>query len=125
MATTPNHGKVPANPPSPHSPHRVIDLTNDPEPDARTYPTIGELLHELDGDMLGLDFTRYEEEILNAGFHHIHQVIDRPEVQQSFDRLAIPVTMRQEIFERASRMVHRAGKLKQITKTDEDDNPPI
>ena len=116
---------MPADPSSPHSPNPIIDLTGDPDPDTTTYPTIGELLRELDEDTPSLEFSRYEEGLVNVGIRHVHEVIDTLEVQQSFDQLEIPVGMRQEIFERASRMVRRAGKSKQISKTDGDHNPLI
>lgn len=72
--------------------------------------------------MPGLGFARYEERLLKAGFTHVHHVTDMPDVQQKFDQLEIPVGTGQEIFERATRMIRRAGKSKQITKAEED-NP--
>jgi hypothetical protein len=110
------------SPPTPH-PQPIIDLTGDADGASNTiYPTAGELLSELDETMPNLGFTRHEERLLNAGFGYVHQVVDMPDVRQSFDQLEIPVGIRQEIFERAARMSRRAGKSKDITKTEDD--PP-
>ena len=73
--------------------------------------------------MPSLGFARYEETLLNAGFGCVDQVTDTPDVQQSFNQLTIPVGIRQEIIERAVRMTRRAGKSKQIIKTEQD--PPV
>jgi hypothetical protein len=101
---------------SPH-PQPIIDLTNDH--DATIYPTIGELLSELNDTMPGLSFPRYEERLASAGFGYVHQVLDTPDVRQTFDQLAIPVGIRQEIFEHAARMTRRAEKSKEVTKTED------
>jgi hypothetical protein len=110
--TTPTPAEAPTSPPQP-----IIDLTNDH--DATIYPTIGELLGELDEIMPSLGFPRYEERLTSAGFTHAHQVADTPGVRQTFDRLGIPVGIRQEIFEHAARMTRRAEKSKQVTKTED------
>lgn len=108
---------------TPSLPPPMIDLTDDSDHiEAAIYPTIGELLGELDEATPGLSFARYEEELLGAGFGHVHEVVDTPNVQHIFDRLAIPVGIREEIFERAARIVRRAEKVKQVTKIEE---PPV
>ena len=83
---------------------------------------IKELLGELDESVPGLGFVCYEESLLNVGFSCVHQVTDTLDIQQSFDQLVIPATLRQEIFEHTARMTHRVEKLKQTTKTE---NPQI
>jgi len=121
MATTPTDP-----PPSPHS-QLVIDLTSNDtnQPNTTVYPTIGELLRELDNTVPGLGFTHYEEGLSNAGFSHVHQVTDIPEVHQRFDQLAIPVDVQQQILERATRMTRRAEKSKEIPKSEGSERPSI
>ena len=103
---------------------QIIDLTDDSDHgNTVTYPTIKELLGELDEAMPSSGFARYEERLSNAGFSHVHRVTDTPNVRQNFDRLEIPIEIRQEIFERATRMTRRTEKSKQTAKTEED--PPI
>lgn len=99
------------DPPSSPRPQPIIDLTNDDDrSDTAIYPTIGELLSELDEAMPSLGFTRYEERLSNAGFNYVHQIADTPDVQQTFDQLGIPVGIRQEIFKCAARMTHEMRK---------------
>ena len=101
-------------------PQAVIDLTDESDRcNTPIYPTVGELLGELDENSTNPGFARYEDRLMDAGFRHVHQVVDTSNVQQDFDRLVIPVEIRHEIFERAARMVHRAEKSKQVIKTED------
>jgi hypothetical protein len=121
MVATSPPAEVPGGPPSPLAPQPTIDLTDDSDDvDTAIYPTVGELLGELDEAMPSLGFTHYEEGLSDAGFSRVNQITDTPDVQQSFDQLAVPVGIRQDIFERAARMVRRAEKSKQVAKTEED-----
>ena len=107
--------------PSSPRPRPIIDLTNDTDhPSTMIYPTIGELLSELDETMPSLGLPRYEERLLDAGFGYVQQITDTLDIRESFDQLAIPDGIRLEIFEHAARMTRRAEKSKQIVKTEED-----
>ena len=74
-----------------HPPQAVIDLTNVSDRcNTPIYPTIGELLGELDENSANPGFARYEDRLVDAGFRYVHQVVDTPDVQRDFDRLAVP-----------------------------------
>lgn len=117
-ANTTKSVSSPATPQRP--PETIIDLTGDRDQHETTiYPTIKELLTELDEDTANLGFSQYEERLASAGFCRVHQVIDTPDVCKNFDQLGIPAEIGREIFERAARMTRRAEKSKQLTKTED------
>lgn len=116
MATTPAQ---PAPTPGP-----VIDLTGETESNI-VYPTVSELLAELDESMPALSFTRYEEQLLAAGFRHVHQLVDSPTVRTTLADLGVPVGIVDEIIERAQRMTRRAVKSKSTIKDEDDTNHGI
>lgn len=83
------------------------------------YPTISELLTELDESMPALGVTRYEGQLLTAGFAYVHQLMDTPAVRATLSNLEIPIGIMEEIIERAGRMTRRAAK-KPVTVKSED-----
>ena len=116
VATTPAQ---PAPTPGP-----VIDLTGETESNI-IYPTVSELLAELDESMPALSFTRYEEQLLAAGFRHVHQLVDSPTARTTLADLGVLVGIVDEIIERAQRMTRRAVKSKSTIKDEDDTNHGI
>lgn len=97
----------------------VIDLTGEDDPDI-VYPSISELLAELDETMPALRISQYEDRLFTAGFRHVHQIIDTPAVHAMLENLGIPIGVVEEIIDRASRMTRRAAKSKSTMKCEDD-----
>lgn len=70
--------------------------------------------------MPALGFTRYEEQLLAAGFGYIRQLADTPSVRTTLRSLEIPVGAVEEIIKRAGRMSRRAEKSKPAVKNEDD-----
>ena len=98
----------------------IIDLIDEAEETDITYPTVSELLAELDESMPALGFAQYEDRLLATGFAYVHQLMDTPTIRTALDDLQIPVGVVEEIINRANRMVRRATKSKYIVKSEND-----
>jgi hypothetical protein len=106
----------------PPTTEHVIDLTSEAEEPDTIYPTVGELLAELDESMPALGFTHYEGQLLAAGFGYVHQLVDLPGVHTTLTNLQVPIGVVDEMIKRAQRMVRRVAKSKVIVKDEDDAN---
>ena len=97
----------------------VINLTNEAEDPNIAYPTVSELLAELDELMPVLDFAHFEDQLLAARFGYIHQLVDSPSVCLTLANLQVPAGIVEEIIECTQRMTWRMVKSKPPIK-DED-----
>jgi len=97
----------------------VIDLTDEADDLDTAYPTISELLAELDESMSALGFAQYEERLLAAGFGYVHQLADTPTTRAALESLQVPVGIVEEIIDRAARMTRRAAKSKHVIKNED------
>ena len=112
-------GTTPTNQPTPAA-DPVIDLTSEAEEPGAIYPTISELLAEVDESMPALGVTRYEGRLLAAGFEYVHQLMDTPTVRTTLGDLEIPAGLVEELIEYAGRMTRRAAKKPAAVKNEGD-----
>jgi hypothetical protein len=97
--------------------HPIIDLTGEVEYDPDIiYPSVNELIAELDELMPVLRFPQYEDRLLTAGFRYVHLIANTPTVRAMLSNLGIPVGIVEEIVDRAGRMMRRAAKSKSPVK---------
>jgi hypothetical protein len=98
----------------------VIDLTEETEDDSNiAYPSIGELLNELDEVLPVLEVLQYEDRLLTAGFNNVHQIVDTPAVHTVLENLGVPAGAVEEIIDRAARMTRRTAKSKSTAKSED------
>ena len=100
--------------------HPIINLTGEVENDPDIiYPSVSELIAELDELVLVLRFPQYEDRFLTAGFRYIHLIANTPVVRATLSNLGIPIGIVEEIVDRAGRMMRRVAKSKSPVKNED------
>lgn len=101
----------------PPGPRDIIDLTNSDSDDSDlrhiSYPSIHELLRELDRNLPYLDIMQYEHILGVDGFSHVNQLDDDAAEDRLRNGLFIPYAVVLQMRRHAKRLMRRTQKLKQ------------
>ena len=98
-------------------PQLIIDLTNSDSDDEDLcnihYPTVYNMLVELQSELQHLDIMFYEATLTEHGFWYVDQLVGEEARRQLQDELGFPFRVVDQLQSRAARMMRRAQKLKQ------------